>query len=214
MTPKYTDTRSWAYLLVGGGLLLLAAQLGWLGWMNSWWWAALFLAGGAYFLLLFRKEPARWWAVVAGAQLAGIGVTFLAGDVGGAFFLATFGAGFVAVYATGRQRWWAIIPAGVLLTLATLAWLNVRAPSWDTGWLFFVGIAVTFGLLVVLPEQQGRHRWAVYPAAGALVLTALTVLSGAISGVVLPLVLVAVGAFLLWRGGGVPRGPSLPSKGA
>jgi hypothetical protein len=214
MTPRYTDTRSWAYLLVVGGLLLLAAQLGWLSWMTSWLWAALFLAGGAFLLLLFRREPAHWWALIAGAQLAGIGLTILAGDIGGAVFLGTFGAGFAAVYVTGRERWWAIIPAGVLLTLASVAWLDVRAPSWDGGWLFFAGIAVTFGLLAVLPEQQGRHRWAIYPAIGATLLTLVTLLSGAVSSVVLPLLLVATGAYLLWRRGGASSGPSLPSKGA
>lgn len=214
MTPRYTDTRSWAYVLVVGGLVLLAAQLGWLGWMSSWLWAALFLAGGAFFLLHFRSAPAHWWALIPGAALAGIGLTFLAGDVGGAFFLGALGAGFAAVYVTGRERWWAVVPAGVLLTLAVVAWLGVRAASWDTGWLFFSGIAVTFGLLAVLPEEQGRHRWAVYPALGAVALALLTVLSGAVSGVVLPLLLVAAGAYLIWRRGGVPRGPSLPSKGA
>lgn len=214
MTSKHTDPRSWAYVLVVGGVLLLAAQLGWLAWMNSWLWAGLFLAGGAYFLLRFRQEPARWWAVIAGAQLAGIGLTFLAGDLGGAVFLGVFGAGFAAVYATGRERWWAVIPAGVFLTLATIAWLDAWAPRWDTGWLFFAGIAVTFGLLAVLPEQRGRHRWAVYPALAALALALVTLFSGAISGVALPLLLVAIGVYLLWRRGGESRSRSLPSKGA
>lgn len=214
MTPRYTDTRSWAYVLVVGGLLLLAAQLGWLGWMNSWLWAALFLAGGAFFLLRFVREPAYWWASIPGAALAGVGLTFLAGDVGGAWFLGALGAGFAAVYVSGRQRWWAVIPAGVLLTLAAVAWLDVRAPRWDTGWLFFAGIAVTFALLAVLPEQQGRHRWAVVPVLVATALALLTLLSGAVSGVVLPLLLVAAGVYMIWRRGGVSRSPSLPSKGA
>lgn len=213
MTPKHIDTRSWAYALVAGGVLLLAAQLGWLGWMSSWLWAALFLLGAAFFILRFRREPAHWWALLPGAALAGIGLTFVAGDVGGALFLGALGAGFAAVYVSGRERWWAIIPGGVLLTLAVIAWLDVRAARWDTGWLFFVGLAVTFGLLAVLPEQQGRHRWAIYPALGATALVFVTVLSGAVTGVVLPLLLVAAGVYLIWRGGGVARGPTIPPKG-
>lgn len=214
MTPRYTDSRSWAYVLVVGGLLLLAAQLGWLGWMTAWLWTALFLAGGVGFIYHVRNTPAHWWALIPGAALAGIGLTFLAGDVGGALFLGALGAGFAAVYVTGRERWWAVIPAGVLLTLAVVAWLDVRAPRWETGWLFFLGVAATFALLAVLPEQQGRHRWAIYPALAATAFVFVTVLSGAVTGVVLPLLLVAVGAYLIWRGGGVPRGPTLPPKGA
>src|SRR5690606_11552027 len=79
--------RQWAYLLIVGGLVLLAMQLGWLGWLSDWLWAAVFLAGGAAFAYQYRVDPQRWWALIPGAALAAIGVTFLTGAVGGAYFL-------------------------------------------------------------------------------------------------------------------------------
>lgn len=213
MTRREDEPRQWAYLLIVGGLVLLAMQLGWLGWLSDWLWAAVFLAGGAAFAYQYRVDPQRWWALIPGAALAAIGVTFLTGAVGGAYFLGVLGLGFAAVYLTGRERWWAIIPAGVLLTLALVAWFDVRVPRMYTAWLFFLGLAATFGALYFLPEGQGRQRWAAYPALAALVVLAIVVLTGAVSGVVVPVALILVGAYLLLRRGSAPKDPMLPQGG-
>ncbi|HZW27870.1 MAG TPA: hypothetical protein VFF08_05425 [Trueperaceae bacterium] len=214
MTPQVGKHNRWAYLLILGGLALLALQLGWASWFSDWLWALLFFAGGAAFVYLYTRDPRDWWGLIPGAALAAIGAAIVSGPVGGAYFLGVLGLGFAAVYLTGRERWWAIVPAGVLLTLALVAWFDARFPRVDTAWLFFLGVAATFGLLYLLPEGQGRQRWALYPALAALVVLAVVLLTGAVSGVVVPVALILVGAYLLWRGGAAPKGPTLPQGGA
>src|SRR5690606_20159035 len=69
MTRREDEPRQWAYLLIVGGLVLLAMQLGRLGWLSDWLWAAVFLAGGAAFAYQYRVDPQRWWALIPGAAL-------------------------------------------------------------------------------------------------------------------------------------------------
>src|SRR5690606_24592657 len=214
MTRIGIKDRGWAVLLIAGGLLLLGVQLGWLSGLSDWLWSLLFIAGGAAFLLAFLKDPTNWWALIPSSALIGIAVVLVTGEIGGAYFLGALGIGFTAVYLTGRERWWAVIPAGALLTLALVAWVDIVAPRLDSGWIFFLGIAATFGLLYLLPRTQGGQGWAIYPAAGAAVMAAIILLTHAVTGVVLPILLIAVGGYLLWRGGVLgPRQPRYPKHG-
>lgn len=202
-------SRLWAYLLIGLGLVFLATNFGWLAFVTSWIWALLFIAGGGAFLALYQRNRTHWWALIPGFALLALGVAALGGSAAGGLFLGFIGAGFAAVYLSNHARWWAIIPAGTLFTLALVAWLGTVQPGWDLGWLFFLGIALTFGVLFFLPEGEGKQRWAVYPALVALVLVLLTTLSSSLGGVVVPLLLVLVGVYLLWRRR-EPSGPSRP----
>ncbi|HRN19712.1 MAG TPA: hypothetical protein PLU66_11560 [Trueperaceae bacterium] len=204
----------WAYLLIGLGVFFLAVNVGWLDWVGDWQWALLCLGGGAASYYYYATHSTEWWALIPGFALAAIGVGILAGDAGGPVFLLLLGAGFAGVYLTRRRLWWAIIPAGTLFTLALVAWLTERSPGLDTGWVFFLGLAVTFALLFFLPDGQGKQRWAVYPALGVLALVALTAFPDVLGEVFLPLLLVLAGIILLWRRGGSSKGPTLPRGSA
>lgn len=213
MTSEQGNGRILAYLLVVAGLFLLAANLGWLGWVSSWFWAVLFLAGGVAFFVYYRTTPKQWWALIPAFSLAAIGIAVIAGDNGGPLFLGLLAAGFAAVALTSANRWWAVIPSGVLATLALVAWLDENSAGGDFGWLFFLGLALTFGVLYILPTGEHRRRWAAYPALALLAFSLVTVMSGSVASVVLPLALVLVGASMLWRRGRSSGGPHLPSKG-
>ena len=215
MTRIGIRDRGWALLLIVGGALLLGVQLGWLSGIGDWLWALLFCAAGAVFVLAFLNDTANWWALIPASALMGISLVFLTGENGGAYFLGTLGLGFAAVYLTGQDRWWAVIPGGTLLTLALVALVDVVAPRMDSAWLFFLGIAATFGVLYMLPRGRGGQAWAIYPAAGAAALAAIILLTSAVTGVLLPIVLIVVGGYLLWRNGGFgQRQPRLPERGA
>jgi hypothetical protein len=198
-TNKTTSNQSWALILIFLGLVFLATNFGWFGWFTSWLWSLLFVAGGAAFLYVYYQNRERWWALIPGFALLAVGVAALSGNAAGGLFLALMGAGFAAVFVTNRARWWAVIPAGALFTLALIAWLDAARPAWDTGWLFFTGIAATFGVLFFLPEGQGKQGWAIYPALGCLALVLLTFWSSNLGSVIISLVLIAVGVFLFWR---------------
>jgi hypothetical protein len=212
MTSK-NNQNFWAYALIALGVLFLATNFGWFNWLTSWVWTSLFIAGGGAFLYVYSQDRSRWWALIPGFALLAIGVAALSGNAAGGFFLALLGAGFAAVYFSNRQRWWSIIPAGVLFTLALVAWFDAARPGADMGWLFFLGIALTFATLFFLPEGAGRQRWAMYPALGSLAFM-LIIMASHLGVWFVSLGLIVVGAYLIWRQGtgrGGSHGPSSPS---
>jgi hypothetical protein len=193
--------------LVGAGVLFLLQNLGLLGPAANLLWALAFAIGGALFLIVFATNRAAWWAAIPGCTLLGLGVVVLLPDValaakhwGGALFLGAISLGFWTVWLSGRERWWAIIPGGVLLTLALLAGLSEVVAGADQGWVFFLGLALTFGLLAAVPTPGGRITWAIYPAAGLLgMAVAVLLLSCELFGYFWSAVLILSGLVLAYR---------------
>lgn len=149
---------------------------------------------------------------IPGGALLGPGLSVVASEAGlpgaetwgGSLFLGALGIGFAAVYLRDHGRWWAIIPTGVMLTLALPAVGGAtEAGARVSGALFFVGLAVTFVLVAVLPGGPGRRRWAWIPAAALAVLAVLVALEAtallSVFDYLWPLALIAGGGFLLWR---------------
>lgn len=194
--------------LIGVGALFLLQSMGVLGAIGGLIWGLLFLLGGVAFLATFAVAPARWWALIPGFTLLGLGalvggqalVPALAGPWGGALFLGGIGLGFGAVYLTGRARWWALIPAGVLLTLALVAGLSETIAGPDAGGVFFLGLALTFGLVAILPTPGARMRWALVPAS-VLALLALSTMAftNAALGILWPALMILGGLYLAYR---------------
>ncbi len=191
-------SQSLALLLIGGGLLLLLAQSGFL----------LFLPAFVRLLLILVVGVAVWrgsanylklWQRLA---LLGLLVIFALpglGDAAGVFVLGLPAAAFAWSYLRDPRRWWALLPAGVLGSLALVTLFETTFPGWDAAPIFFLGLAATFSYLYLRPFAQGGQRWAIYPAIGMVV---LTVLSNDPSGDgpnwLSPIVLIAVGLSLLW----------------
>src|SRR5690554_6840515 len=119
---------------------------------------------------------------------------------GGPIFLALLSAGFLALFATNRKRWWAVIPGGVLATLALVDWAELAAPRMETGWLFFLGVAATFGFLYLRPDGGARQRWAVWPAVAGVALAVLDFVSTSVGSLLAPIALIGLGAYLFTRG--------------
>jgi hypothetical protein len=194
--------------LVGGGLLLLLQNLGFLG-GGELLWAALFaLVGLAFFAVYFRDR--RWWALIPGCALLGLAAPTalsVAGDrwaeFGGAVFLAMLGAAFATVYLDNRPvRWWALIPAGTLLTLAVVASLDLVDAAEAGGGVFFLGLALTFFAVALLPHGDKRRDWALYPAIACLGLGAIVVAASTSTFTIVAAVgLIGTGLYLLYRTG-------------
>ncbi len=128
-------------------------------------------------MLLVDRD--QWWAAIPGFALLGLSVTILAGEISflepltGGIFLGSLALGFVTVYVLKPENWWAIIPGGVLSTLAVVATLD-EVSGMDSGGIFFLGLAATFGILYFVPTPEGRMSWAIFPA-GALFVLAIVV---------------------------------------
>jgi hypothetical protein len=148
-------------LLILGGGLLLAQQMGLLISATDVFWGIVFLLGGAAFL--YEYATGQWWGAIPGMTLIGIaGAILLPEPLGGMAVLGGIGLAFWLVYLGDRQeRWWAIIPGGVMVTLALVAGVSDLVGGMETGSIFFLGMALTFLLVALLT----RMRWAYWPAA-------------------------------------------------
>lgn len=139
------------------------------------------LLGGLAFLTLLSGGRSNWWALIPGITLVDLGgltvlnVLFptLGDRFGGIFFMAGLSLAFWAVYLVTPQNWWAIIPGGVLLTLAAVIAVE-EITFLEGGGIFFIGLALTFGLLGILPVEGRRMNWPWIPA-GILLLFGIMV---------------------------------------
>jgi hypothetical protein len=140
----------------------------------------IFAAVGLVFASLFARSRENWWAAIPGSVFLGLAAVITATELthggagGGAFLFLFMAAGFAAVYLRERANWWALIPCGVMLTLAVVVALPQELQGTPVTAVLFLGLAATFGLLSLLPvrtpDQTGRMRWPLVPAAilGAL----------------------------------------------
>jgi hypothetical protein len=198
----------WGALLIGAGIVLLMQNFGLFGTAAPTIWSILFLLGGAGFVGLFATNRALWWALIPGFTLLGLGTLLavellapaLAAAWGGSIFLAGIGLGFWAVYLAHPGHWWAIIPGGVLVTLAVVAGFDSLATGFDTGAIFFGGLALTFALVYLLPTEPRRMGWALIPTAICAALALVIVSSStAVLDFVWPAALIVVGLYFVYR---------------
>jgi hypothetical protein len=182
-----------AVILIAIGIVALLGTVGWLPAVGGLMGALLFGALGVLLLWLARRHVNDWLMFAAFPAFGLAFASAVPGDVGGAGFLAGTGAGFLALVVAEARRWWAVIPAGVLFTLAVLAWASPGEPA--GGAIFFLGLAATFA--VVWRGTARPQSWAVFPAAGALALALIVGLTRA--DWLVPVALIAIGAWLLLR---------------
>lgn len=190
--------------LIVVGLLFLLQNFGLLGGLEHLVWVVLFGLGGLIFLSVFALNREQWWAVIPGFTLLGlaglIGFGDRLGELGGALFLGAIGLSFWVIYFLRRDFWWAVIPGGVLFTLAAVAGLSNVLPGLVLGGLFFIGMALTFLAIYLLPNPEGRMTWALIPAGilGAMGILLMLSLGGLIN-YIWALALIVAGAYLLLR---------------
>lgn len=185
--------------LVALGVLALLSNVGLFAGLSRVIGMVLFGAAGVLVIGMYRRDPGRLWTLPVGFTLLGLAVATLELPWSGGAFLGSIGLGFLSIWLldSERNRWWALIPAGVLFTLGVVATIDqmTRASSDTSGTIFFLGLAATFAALYLLPSVQ--QRWAIWPALALGVIAILTMsFSG---GWIAPLVLIAVGAWLLTR---------------
>jgi len=195
-----------------GGLLVLAGILALVGSivqinMVGYFWAALFIFAGLAFVFVLATDKKNWWAAFPGFTLLGIGVLIgvselfprLADTIGGALVLGGIGVSFLVVYLLNRSFWWAIIPMGVMFSLVLLI---VLEPFMDESVvLFFLGLAATFGVLALLPIENGKRvTWPLYPAAVMLILAFIIGMGASDwAGYLMPVIVILLGGFMVYR---------------
>ena len=205
---KLNPAMAWGIILIGVGVLALLQSLGLLilGW--SWIASPVFLVAGGVFIYLFITDQERWWAIIPGLTLAGLGVLMIlgalpwgfAGQLGGAVFMGSISAAFWIIYLRNREFWWAIIPGGAVGSLAVLILVADFLPEMAGAGLFFLGMGATFGLVYLLARAEEKMTWALIPGGIMAAMGALFVISSLRALRWLwPLALIAAGVYVVVR---------------
>ena len=168
-----------AIVLIVIGVLLLLQNLQVINNLDDIIWTLAFVAAGIAFLANFALAPrTRWWSVIPGMVLLGIGLMIgfdrWLGEWAGAVFMAAIAIAFWLIYITQRDFWWAVIPAGVLTTLTLVIGFENMMPGLELGGVFFLGLGVTFLLVLLLPSKENT-RWAIWPAGVLLAMGILLI---------------------------------------
>ena len=123
----------------------------------------------------------------------------LPGDVSGVIAMGGIGLAFLLVFLINFANWWALIPAGVLLSSAAALLLSVISPGLESGGLFLVGLGLTFGVIGLVPTEQGRMRWAFIPAIVLLVIGFVVLIASFnLFALIWPLGLIGAGVFIIY----------------
>jgi hypothetical protein len=193
-----------AIVLIVIGVLLLLQNLQVIQGLEELFWTLAFIAAGVAFLANFATAPKlRWWSVIPGMVLLGIGLLIgleqYMGDWAGGLFLGAIAIAFWLIYFTQREFWWAVIPAGVLTTLTAIIGFENVMDDTVLGGVFFLGLGVTFLLVLLLPSTEST-RWAIWPAGVLLVMGIILVAaSTAILSWIWAVALIAGGLYLVVR---------------
>ena len=192
--------------LIGGGLLFLLQRFGFLPEGASLFWTLAFAISGGLFLYVFVLGRDNWWALVPAAALLGVaGVIALgaflpaaADPWSGALFMAVLSLGFWGIWLSKRDAWWAIIPAGAILSVSAMIAAGGLLPGGFAPLsVLFLGLGLTFGLLLLVPTEKGRMRWPAVPALVLLLIGAFSTLLFSPSLQLLGPVLLILGGILL-----------------
>jgi hypothetical protein len=196
-------------LLILAGVLLGLQQLGvFTGDVRDAVFTAAFGLSAVLLFTIFLGDKRRWWAAVAALTLLGLAFTSLLdmvspnlGDqLGGPVFMGLMAFGFILIYLVDRSMWWAIIPGGVLMSIAAVAYLDEMnsALPFEPGGILFIGMGITFLLLSLVRDNGRRLSWGIYPAIPLLIFGLMIAFgTEAIWAIVGPVMLIAGGGFLI-----------------
>jgi hypothetical protein len=159
------------------------------------------------FIFVYFRNREHWWALIPGFIMAGMGVVVLmasrsAEEIIGTFVLLTIAAPFAAVFFFTKGNWWAIIPAGILTTLGLIVPFasRIEGDSFEARLVavfMFFGFSVPFGWLW-LRRSSYSTVWAKYPAVGLIVAALVTLALGTVIENGWPIILIVIGAWLLY----------------
>ncbi|MEE9188637.1 MAG: hypothetical protein V3U36_04645 [Anaerolineales bacterium] len=196
----------WGLLFILAGILFLLNSIGTIT-IGEFQWAIILGIGGLGFLSVFIADRNHWWALFPafGLLIGGTVLTLenafpaLPDDFGGAIAMGGIGLAFTLIFLSNIANWWALIPAGVLISSASALLISGFAPELESGGVFLIGLGLTFGLIGLVPTEQGRMRWAFIPALVLLVIGLLILLASInLFSLIWPLGLIALGLLIIY----------------
>lgn len=175
----------WGILLIAGGGLALARQMGYIDQFSDQVWVWIFAVISLLAFLNYALSGWRQWGWLFPAGIFGglaITIALASNNVDNAAVASSLFFGltlpFAAAYLTDRaHNWWALIPGGVMLFIALTTLLVDTAGGEWVGALFLFMIALSF-LLVYLSNRT--RTWALLVAyiVGVLAIGPLMAIGG------------------------------------
>jgi hypothetical protein len=165
-------------------------------------WAAAFAIGGLVVYGWYLANKSQWWVLipayvmwcVASYILLGTTMSFLRGEVIGAWVMATIGFPFLYVYLRNRLQWWALIPAYTMGAIGLLILLSMILNGLQVAAYVMFAIAAPF-FFVYLRNRE--HWWALIPGSIMAFIGMMFALAGA--AYLIPALMIVAGIFLLVR---------------
>jgi len=188
MKTKYVNL-VWGLLLIVGGGLFLADNLGYLNLdiLSPMVWTGIFGAASLVFLALYLASGVQKWGLLFPASIsAGIALTIYlatatnANAAVGAPVLLSIAVPFAVAFALDtRRHWWALIPAWVMAVLTLITLVVDRVSGELIGSLFMFAVALPF-LAVYLYNRT--RRWALIPAFAISAVAVIPLLANRFTG--------------------------------
>ena len=172
----------WGFILIVGGGLYLAKNMGYITEPKPVFWSSIFAGLSLLFFASYFINGLQNWAwlfpalifaslaLIIGMALSGVDNPAMASPI-----LASVGIPFLVAFALKpRERWWALIPAWVMILLTLITVVVDRVPGEVIGSLFLFSIGLPF--LVVYLVNRSR-LWALIPGIILVVLSVIPLLA-------------------------------------
>lgn len=198
-------------LLVLLGTILLFGNLDLLENADNIFWALVFLSAGVYCGFIFLSKREKWGLLALTFIFLFIGIAiiiefihFIPDDLIGTILFWGLAAVFIYVGQRDEKYWWAFLVAGLMLVLGCIVVTETfnLLNSEQTGFVFFLGLGLTFSYLWIIRSSQNNLYWTKYPAFICFIIAFLiliTTASSVVSELVFPALLILLGAYLISR---------------
>ena len=226
MKPRASHFLSGMFLVLVGVLFLLRT-LGYVWFDEEYTVAVVFFSAGVVLLLAYYVFHKRLWTLILGAIGVFVGAAVfvdesrvLPNEAIGIFFFVITGLVFLDALRQGKRNWWALIPGGFCLIFAAHILLDMSwwLPGEYHGVIFFGGVGLIFGIIYLLKDKTLKLDWAKYPSLISFLLALLVMLTvdfrDRFNRFVFPVILIAVGIFVLVKSLQKPGQPGAKKKGA
>lgn len=137
-------------------------------------WLLLLLLASLSFLIFLGRNVLPWSLRISSFMLLTLLLWLLAGTHAWVIFLYIIAATLLLNFLHLPQQWWSFLLAGVVASSAFQLYLYQQHSPWHKASIFYLGLALNFSLLYLVPRFWGGRRWALYPALACLMLTWLT----------------------------------------
>ena len=209
MQPKVSGITVGIGLIFLGILLLLNNFVGF-DFPDEYFVAVIFGIASFFFYNHYFRDKSKWWSFVLGSVFLFLTVTLVMSGsrsiedelIGVALFWISAGT-FLWAYLQNKRQWWPLIPTGVLFTLGFIVLSEAtrfHMGGVNPGFYFFIGLALTFGVLYFLKNEVRNLSWAAFPGLGCLGIALIIGLTDrySIEGqIVAPLIFIILGLYLL-----------------